>query len=49
VDPGSDVCVLSEELFEKLTAGGMEIFHIPTMNAFLVSAWGKPRRFKYRF
>jgi hypothetical protein len=35
--------VLSEDLFEKFTAGGMETLHIPTMNAFLGSAWGKPR------
>jgi hypothetical protein len=33
--------VLSEELFEKLTAGGMEMLHNPIMSAILVSAWGK--------
>jgi hypothetical protein len=25
MDPGSEVCVLSEDLFKKLTAGAMEI------------------------
>jgi hypothetical protein len=33
--------VLSEELFEKLTAGVMEVFHNPIMSPILVSAWGK--------
>ena len=41
VDPGSEAYLLSEELFEKLTASGEEIFHFPVMSVVLVSAWGK--------
>jgi hypothetical protein len=41
VDPGCEAHVLTEELFEKLTAGGKEVFHIPIMSAILVSAWSK--------
>lgn len=41
VDPGSEAYLLSEELFEKLTAGGNETFHIPIMSAISVSAWCK--------
>jgi hypothetical protein len=33
--------MLSEELFEKVTAGGMETLHNPKMSSILVSPWGK--------
>ena len=33
--------MLLEEMFEKLTAGGMEMLHNPIMSAILVSAWCK--------
>jgi len=41
VDPGSEAYLLLEELFEKLTAGGEDVFHFPVMSVILVSAWGK--------
>jgi hypothetical protein len=33
--------VLSEELFENLTASSKEMFRIPIISAILVSAWDK--------
>jgi hypothetical protein len=38
VDSGSEVYVLPEELFERLTASGMELLHMSVTSAVLISA-----------
>jgi hypothetical protein len=39
VDSGSEAYVLPDELFERLTASGMEFLHMSVTSAVLISAW----------
>jgi hypothetical protein len=47
LDSGAEISVLSGSLFGRLTEEGLRIFHIPVVNAVLLSAWGaKTKRTK---